>query len=717
MKPPLNLALVILLSFVLCQISEGQNRTIDSLKKVLLHQQPDTNKALTYVRLSEQYIYVSDIDHCFLYSDSAFSLAKKLSFKRIEASALENRGAGYMNLYKFDSARIYILASMNIREKIGDKRGIAQSYNTLGYLYSYQDSIPEALENFYISLKKFEEIGNRDGISAVRLWIANIYLQHGNDSEALVNVRLAWDIQRETRDYTGAINSEGLMGDIEFGRQHYDSALKYYRGALQWNVETGFLHQNMGWFFIKIGDAYQKLGEMMFSKGDRQAGLLKYKQAMTMYDSSKKLAIRANDSNMIIYAGMHIAKIELQQKNFSEARKLLNEYTKRIGPGDYSADIADVYASLSFLDSAEGNFKKAYVEYKTYIRVRDSVTTIKNNKKIARVMMQHQFDVRDAEAKLLQDKKDAETLESRRQQNLAIFALAIVILAVLAIALTQMRNNNAKQRANKLLEKALTELKSTQTQLIQSEKLASLGELTAGIAHEIQNPLNFVNNFSDINKDLLRELKDEMARGNLDEANKIADNIIENEQKINHHGQRADGIVKGMLQHSQTGAGKKELTNINTLADEYLRIAYHGLRAKDKSFNASLKTNYDKGIGRINVIPQEIGRVLLNLYNNAFYAVHEKAEGMLNGYEPTVTVSTGTTDHKIEVRVRDNGNGIPSNLLDKIFQPFFTTKPAGQGTGLGLSLSYDIIKAHGETIEVQSREREGAEFLVQIPVA
>jgi signal transduction histidine kinase len=248
----------------------------------------------------------------------------------------------------------------------------------------------------------------------------------------------------------------------------------------------------------------------------------------------------------------------------------------------------------------------------------------------------------------------------------------------------------------------LDNLKSTQSQLIQSEKMASLGELTAGIAHEIQNPLNFVNNFSDVNKELLQELKEEADKGNIEDVKAIADNVIGNEEKINHHGKRADAIVKGMLQHSRKSSGQKEATDINTLADEYLRLSYHGLRAKDKNFNAEIKTDLDKSIGKINIIPQDIGRVLLNLFNNAFYAVNEQKNSNSISYYPTVFVKTEKCDDKIYITVKDNGKGIPQKIIDKIFQPFFTTKPTGQGTGLGLSLSYDIIKAHGGEIKVET---------------
>jgi signal transduction histidine kinase len=286
----------------------------------------------------------------------------------------------------------------------------------------------------------------------------------------------------------------------------------------------------------------------------------------------------------------------------------------------------------------------------------------------------------------------------------------------LIIAVILFRNNRQKQRTNKVLESTLTNLKNTQSQLIQSEKMASLGELTAGIAHEIQNPLNFVNNFSEVSNEMIDEMKTELVNNNKEEAFAIADDIKQNLEKINHHGKRADAIVKGMLQHSRTSSGQKEPTDINALTDEYLRLAYHGLKAKDDSFNATMKRNFDQSIGNINIIPQDIGRVILNLINNAFYAVDEKKKQNQNGYEPTVSVSTKRNNGKVEIKVNDNGNGIPQKVLDKIFQPFFTTKPTGQGTGLGLSLAYDIItKGHGGELKVKTKEGEGSEFIIHLP--
>ncbi len=314
------------------------------------------------------------------------------------------------------------------------------------------------------------------------------------------------------------------------------------------------------------------------------------------------------------------------------------------------------------------------------------------------------------------------------------------------------------------LQKSLEDLKATQAQLIHSEKMASLGELTAGIAHEIQNPLNFVNNFSEVSNELIDEMNVELDKGEIEEAKFIAADIKQNLEKINHHGKRADAIVKGMLQHSKSSSGKKEPIDLNALGDEYLRLSYHGLRAKDKSFNATMNTDFDDSIGKINIIPQDLGRVVLNLINNAFYAVDQRlkacqvepvktdktnvtndaqpdktnaaqpdnadvnqschpelVEGS-KGYEPTVSITTKKVGDKVEIRVSDNGNGIPQKVLDKIFQPFFTTKPAGQGTGLGLSLSYDIVKAHGGEIKVESQTEDaltagkaGTTFTIALP--
>jgi signal transduction histidine kinase len=313
------------------------------------------------------------------------------------------------------------------------------------------------------------------------------------------------------------------------------------------------------------------------------------------------------------------------------------------------------------------------------------------------------------------EKKVQEDIVYQNKVRTIVLFSGLGILAALAFVFY--RNIRQKQKANLVLQKTLSDLQSTQAQLVQSEKMASLGELTAGIAHEIQNPLNFVNNFAEVNVELIDELETEANKGNLEEVKLLAKDIKENETKINHHGKRADAIVKSMLQHSRKTSGQKELTDINALCDEYLRLSYHGLRAKDKSFNADFESKFDTTLAPINVVPQDIGRVILNLINNAFYAVNERQKKEQNsGYKPLVTLTTSKQGDQVVIEVADNGTGMPDQVKEKIFQPFFTTKPTGEGTGLGLSLSYDIVKAHGGEIKVEATEGEGTEFVILLPI-
>ncbi len=344
--------------------------------------------------------------------------------------------------------------------------------------------------------------------------------------------------------------------------------------------------------------------------------------------------------------------------------------------------------------------------WKVYSAANDSINSLRANQQIQMLTFEEE-----------QRKRDIESAQSAYRNSvrtrLLLGGLAVFLLAVIVLY----RNNRQKQKSNAKLEKTVAELKATQSQLIQSEKMASLGELTAGIAHEIQNPLNFVNNFSELSNELISEMVDEVERGNTGEVKAIAKDVQQNLEKILHHGKRADAIVKGMLQHSRAGSGQKEPTDINALCDEYIRLAYHGLRAKDKSFNANFETRFDEGIGKINVLPQDMGRVILNLINNAFYAVSERKKLAEQGYDPMVTIATRKLGDRVEISVKDNGTGIPQSILDKIFQPFYTTKPTGQGTGLGLSLSYDIVKAHGGELKVDTKENEGSTFIIQLPTA
>jgi len=275
--------------------------------------------------------------------------------------------------------------------------------------------------------------------------------------------------------------------------------------------------------------------------------------------------------------------------------------------------------------------------------------------------------------------------------------------------------DQVKHRTQQLTQ-SLNDLKVAQAQLIQAEKMASLGELTAGIAHEIQNPLNFVNNFSEVSAELIDEMNQEIEKQDLDEVKAIANDLKSNLEKITHHGKRADAIVKGMLQHSRTKSDQKEKIDINALCDEYLKLAYHGLRAKDKSFNTAMNTNFSPGLPEIEIARQDLGRVILNVITNAFHSVRQKSENNADNYQPTISIDTIKKDNNIEISISDNGTGIPESIKNKIFQPFFTTKPTGQGTGLGLSMSYDIIKAHGGVIKIDSNEGEGATFIIRLPI-
>ncbi|WP_421796149.1 sensor histidine kinase [Haliscomenobacter sp.] len=358
--------------------------------------------------------------------------------------------------------------------------------------------------------------------------------------------------------------------------------------------------------------------------------------------------------------------------------------------------------------------------FKTMIAANDSLYNLEK--------LQQTQNIIDLEQQRIRDLKAAKTQYDQNIKQNTFFG----ILATLAILMVMLiLNNKQKQNANILLirqkeeiQSTLFQLKSTQAQLIQSEKLASLGELTAGIAHEIQNPLNFVNNFAEVSAEMLDEMQEELEKGDTTEAIAIATDLKTNLEKINHHGQRASSIVKGMLEHSRASTGVKEPTDLNALADEFLRLAYHGLRAKDNNFNTTLKTHFDPELPLVSVIPQDIGRVLLNLINNAFYAVQQRTVETLHAtslqnppYQPTVTVSTQKTGDQIIIKVQDNGNGIPEAIKDKIFQPFFTTKPTGQGTGLGLSLAYDIVtKGHGGTLEVDTKKGESTTMIIRLPL-
>jgi len=412
----------------------------------------------------------------------------------------------------------------------------------------------------------------------------------------------------------------------------------------------------------------------------------KYSLAYSILDTCdvlmKKHKLPVAASPGIIHPDYFKALIKIDEKKFSDAIEMFQADLHRLN-GRNRIEILRNYRMMAVIYRQIGNNQAAANTYQKYIELQDSVKLESANKVAA----------------------------ATRNYFIA-FAVLLLILALLLY--NRMR---FKQRANKKLEETLMKLTNTQSQLVQSEKMASLGELTAGIAHEIQNPLNFVNNFAEVNTELVDELKKEIEPAGIPNANELIEDIKANSEKITFHGKRADAIVKSMLQHSRKSSGQKELTDINALCDEYLRLSYHGLRAKDKSFNAEFDTQYDTTLAPINVVPQDIGRVILNLINNAFYAVNERQKkDKDSGYKPRVTLTTRQEGNQVVIEVADNGTGMPDQVKEKIFQPFFTTKPTGEGTGLGLSLSYDIVtKGHGGAMEVMTKEGEYTNFILRIP--
>ena len=588
-----------------------------------------------------------------------------------------------------DTALTYAKQSLAWAEKLNDTFGQIYNLGTLAYIYSMRRNDSLALSTAFRSVHLSEK--SRPGFKEYSLGdIAIVFYNIGEYRQA---ISYSYKLQ-SLADTIGAYFSHTMIGKSFYQLNEIDSAEKHlqkaYTTALSKNWTT-----NIALLFL--GHIYRK-------KGDYVNAISNYRSSINS-SLNKDFIVRDAIEGYLGLAqtfqltGQRDSAIWYSAKAYSMATA--NSFPAQ--SLDASILLKDIYTKIGPIDSA---FK-----YQTItISLKDSLY---NQEKI-RAGQNLSFNEFQRQAAI---KAAVETEKIKYQNRIRIYALLAGLGVLLIIGLLLYRNNRQKQKVNKVLESTLANLKSTQSQLIQSEKMASLGELTAGIAHEIQNPLNFVNNFSEVNKELLEELKEEAGKGNLEEVKAIATDIISNEEKINHHGRRADSIVKGMLQHSRTSGGIKEQTDINALADEYLRLAYHGLRAKDKFFNATVKTDFDDNIGSINIIPQDIGRVVLNLINNAFYAVDERQKQGQNGYEPTVSVSTSRDRDKVEIKVEDNGNGIPKKVLDKIFQPFFTTKPTGHGTGLGLSLAYDIIKAHGGEIKVESKENEGATFMIKLPTS
>lgn len=643
-------------------------------RQLLSRATSDTARVRILLTLGGSYRF-SNIDSALYHIDNAIALAGKVHNSLWAARALNDKGSVILDSGDIPKAYSFMIQSLNIVSKLpmSDYNyyfTYAAIENRIGNLFMELGEYPTAIQHY----KKSESLASKSGASIGYNEMSNI----GNCFELEGRIDSAKIYQQDAYHFIDSVTHHGQlhtsfalpelmgrMGNIERDLGHYPAAFDWYRRGARFALVKSDI-RNLSEIYLGTGQLYNKL-----------------KRADSAFYYGHK-ALRVSNS---------ISKKSTQY----QAAALLSDLFKAAA----QPDSALFYLSLSQ-------------------KIKNEVfgpTTFRQLQQLALLQQQRQQDLQEQNDEL--------------KYRYTIIGIAGGLMIIILIAFFIWRGYRKQKRTNLLLNEqkeeiasqrdhlglALDQLKATQRQLIQSEKMASLGELTAGIAHEIQNPLNFVNNFSEVNEEMFDELKDALKSGDIEGALGIAGDLQENEKKIRHHGQRADGIVKGMLQHSRATSGQKEPTDINALVDEYLRLAYHGLRAKDKDFNAELITHFDAKLPKVEAVLQDIGRVMLNLLNNAFYAVNEKQKTAGKSYKPEVTVSTSAGKDNIIIRVKDNGNGIPDAIKDKIMQPFFTTKPTGEGTGLGLSLSYDIVvKGHGGNIELNSKEGEFTEFKITLPL-
>ena len=650
----------------------------DSLKLVLSHTKNDTIKMKTLSELSDHYTE-SNRDNSLFFAEQALIISKKLNQPFWITNFLLQKAYILMNQGNLPLAFKLVNEAMIIAKEIKNEKNayIEKANEFANDPHKYRLSLLGGV---------FHQMGN-------------LYRRAGNKEKAIAYYKEEIKIYELFKRKRGLVTSNMNIGSIYSGLDKLDSAQFYLNKAL--------VNSNISGFRTYQGFILESIGRIYFKRKQ-------WNTAKHYY--WKSLRINKEQNNRAGEGETNIALAELYESRH-QADSMMVYATSAFHILKNLKEANGISTSTALMSKAyqlKGNIDSAFVYLTISKTVGDSLNKDRNEKLT-------QFQNINFDEQLRLEKVEKENIAYKNKIRMTALFVGLGLLSLLVFVFY--RSTRQKQKANVVLqnqkqevENTLAQLKSTQSQLIQAEKMASLGELTAGIAHEIQNPLNFVNNFSEVSNELLDEMNDEIEKGDLEEAKAIAGDIKQNLEKINFHGKRADSIVKGMLQHSRSSSAIKEPTDINKLADEYLRLAYHGLRANDKTFNATMKTAYDENIENINIIPQDMGRVILNLITNAFYAVTERKNQAVDGYEPTVTVTTKKKGDKVEVTVIDNGNGIPQKVLDKIFQPFFTTKPTGQGTGLGLSLSYDIVKAHGGELKALTNDGEGASFIITLPI-
>ena len=631
----------------------------------------------------------------------------------LSLSNQENNEAGlikaYLNLARFhdtygqlDSAIYYYNELKNIYKKTGNKKALAETCLELKGLYSAKANYAECMKQVFEALEFYEENNNQKGIALCYTHMGDLLYYENKYRESVEYCDKAIVIQVQIND----------KRDLAVSYRYKASSLLFIEGELEYALST----------VNKAIDIYHEEGETgipLLASINGRGNILKYMErydeAIADYQFIYNRTLELGLDRYIIPSLGNIGHVYILQEKYKEALPIIQKVVGLIKESGNTKNLWENYMHLSDIYKGLGDYKNAYEynimysdEYAKYLN-----TIIDRLESEAQI--KYETAKKDEMIVLQEDK-----IAYQQRTQILYISLALLLIASLLGMIRSRLNIRKKQKeiekSKEELQQSLENLKATQAQLIHAEKMASLGELTAGIAHEIQNPLNFVNNFSEVSVELLKEMDEEMDSGNREDAKELSINLKQNLEKIHHHGKRASSIVKGMLEHSRAGNGQKEPTDINVLADEYLRLAYHGLRAKDKSFQSGFKAELDESLPKINIVPQDIGRVLLNLINNAFYSVSEVSTKKDPDFKPQVIVSTKKLDKAIEIRVKDNGNGIPQKIAEKIFQPFFTTKPTGVGTGLGLSLSYDIItKGHKGELKLISEEGKGAEFIIILP--
>ncbi|MVM29647.1 tetratricopeptide repeat protein [Spirosoma sp. HMF4905] len=653
-----------------------------------------------------------------LLAQEALTLARKLKYQWGEAMALYVLGIGHDTYQKYQQTLPYLNQSLALFRRLNDRVGMARVLSQIGWFYTQRGDYVLALTHDLQAQRLAEKTANLELLARTTARLGTLHIILGDYQQGLSILSTAIQLFERTNDQEGICRSLNGFGDLYRLQEDFERAERYYDKSIR--LAQALNRPRLA------AQAESNLAAVYVAQGN-------YKDALNVAHKALSVLMKIPETDVVVWTQTVVARAYLKQNRLDSALayglhtwKLSRQVGSREASRDANEILAQVYA-------AQHKFAEAYAAQQKYIAYVDTLSGRNTQQQLAILQYNYGLSEKQTQIALLKKDKALQMAMAQRQRQLLLGAL-IGMGLVLGLLFLVYRNNRQKQKANSLLHQqkaeiqtqrdqtnqALAELKSTQNQLIQSEKMASLGELTAGIAHEIQNPLNFVNNFSEVSVELVQELKEEQKKGpDRDEEleNELLTDLSNNLHKISQHGNRASSIVKGMLEHSRKSTGRKEPTDLNALADEYLRLAYHGLRAKDKTFNAVLKTDFDASLREISIIPQDIGRVFLNLFTNAFYAAQQRhIQYKESSYQPTITVSTRYVDGRAVIIVSDNGIGIPEAVQAKIFQPFFTTKPTGEGTGLGLSLAYDIVtKGHNGTLTVESKEGEGTKFVISLP--